>query len=233
MKTKTAAFICMCAPFLFFFCACGIDVYYMLEPPTGQLYTMNRDPATRYLTFNTNAAANTDLGDVYQGVKVYYRLYNSESQMNSDISRINSANSEYSSNGANRMISIGYQPLRIRHAGTGQEEELLVRDSGQVRIRFYTEGQSNAPHPAAITHNENTIGVPLRYAKDDGFDFFSDDDRIRSDTPEDGDVDAYTGGTETNVWYVNAYAVSYGRDASWTDLYSELLHLGYITITPE
>lgn len=230
-KASIGAGSVLCISILaFFLAACGIDVYYMLEPPTGN-YRTPEDPAERYLEFNTNYNANTELLPVYQGVMVYYRLYNSESQMNSDISSINASNSEYSSNGANKMISIGYQPLRSQKSGG----DFVARQSGIVQIRFFTEGQSATPYKAAINLNGNPIDIPLRYNKADGFDFFSDNDDIKDDEPteESDPPDAYTGGTEQNIWYLNAYAVSFGRDENFTNLYSQLLHLGYITIQPE
>ena len=84
---------------LFFF-ACGIPVYYVIEPPQADsIPTYDTDePSRRYFGFfcpYTSSSENSEFS--LAGTEIYYRIYSSLEDMNADISNISRSNAEYMS----------------------------------------------------------------------------------------------------------------------------------------
>lgn len=73
---------------------------------------------------------------------------------------------------------------------------------------------------------------PIRDVEKKNFDFGVKNSEGQYDYPAEGDVDVNysSSASQENIWYVNLYAVSVGRDNSFTTYYSDVLHLGAVAI---
>jgi hypothetical protein len=196
-----------------------------VEPPILlQLVQGTNEAVDRYFSFRT--ASQNETGWTYVGVKVFYRIYAAEAAMMSDITSIRSANIQYSTNGYITMIGKNYQELDTSlHPG-----HLAGPDGGSVTIRLFDEGEA-LPAGVKVTLGSTTTnrGVPYRRGLvNKGFHFFGADP-----VPVDGDTDTNITDSDGSKWYVNAYAVSAGQNTTTlAPVYSQLVELGYITITP-
>ena len=216
---------------LFFF-ACGIPVYYVIEPPQADhIPTYETDDATqRYFSFICPYSSSSENSEfTLYGTDVYYRIYNSLEDMNSDISSINSRNSEYSSRGYERMIELNYQSLSLESGASPVVGK--TASTRTIRLRLCSEEGVYSAELFDVTNN-TLISTPFR--KGTGsigsgnmtFDFTSSyhpdsndsDTKIREEIQGNGD------------WYVNLYAVTVGRDSSLASQFSSVLHLGNLTI---
>jgi hypothetical protein len=223
------------------FSSCGLETYAIIEPPTSVRYASGTIEANdRYFNFRTTGIIPT--GEIsFQGTSVFYKIYASASAMNTDITAIANANIQYSANGYNELTTRSYQELN----STERNDPLIPSGGSTVVIRLFDEGSYTARvhgddttaldafKPRTPQTRIPTWGWPLRRSNGKGFNFFATTDTEREDNPMplSGESDVnYTGFTTGSEWFVNAYAVSVGRDASYTNLHSQLLHLGYIRI---
>ncbi len=208
--------------------SCGLPVYNALEPPINAAQPTN-DPLNRVFSFTT-ADYDNSTKDIYKGTNIYYKLYNNSASRDADISSISTANVEYSDNGIRRLQNLGYSELRPSTSFSSQNDTLieLASRNRKIQVRLFTEGFSGTPYSAGFRIDGVPVnGVfPVRAVFTNSFDFFGS-----GPLPESSDSDVkYTANAGTDTWYVNAYAVSVGRNTSFTYFYSSLLHLGYITI---
>lgn len=215
---------------LFFF-TCGIPVYYVIEPPQiAHVATYETtDYHERYFGFTCPYNSSSENSEfTLSGTDIYYRIYNNLDDMNSDISSISSRNSEYSDSGYLKMVELNYQQLWL----TSGESPVVKKTSSTrtIELRLCTD-TGYSPRLYDLTNN-NLISYPLRRGTGSSgsgnmtFDFTS------NYYPEanDSDTKIREGYNNEGAWYVNLYAVTYGRDSSLANQYSSLLHLGNIKI---
>jgi hypothetical protein len=155
--------------------------------------------------------------------------------MESDISSISGRNTEYSEDGYRRMTELGYKEMR---SSTGDTPIIRkVTSSRTIRVRLCSEGT----YPAAIYDETNDptlsapISVPLRIdtiSTADGNASFNFNPNYKPNS-DDSDTKAKSGDQSNSTWYVNLYAVSVGRDLSFAQHYSSVLHLGNLEITSQ
>jgi len=226
-----------------FFTSCGLDVYYILYPPSeAKVVNEETDALGRYFSFKTADVENASM-DIFTGTVVLYKIYNNQSQMISDSFSINNYNEELSEKGYNRAYALGYQQLNISNNDTP-----LVAKSGQnrtVEIRLFTEGYIDDPYEAGIKvsgqyiMDGNDYAIPLR-ENNTTFAFYSSSKNTvvngvpySNNIPNQEDIDVkYTQASSEadDVWYVNAYAVSVGMTSDFSYKHSALEPLGYIVI---
>jgi hypothetical protein len=170
----------------------------------------------------------------FQGTSVFYKIYASESAVTSAISDIENVNAQYSANGFTRITSLGYQELN----STARNDPLIPGSPGTtVVIRLFDEASYTARIHTNDTNATPTWGIPLRRSTGSGngggFNFFAatDAERDANPVPVSGDTDTSGATGSQTEWFVNAYAASVGRDVSYANLHSQLLHLGYIQIS--
>ena len=216
---------------LFFF-ACGIPVYYVIEPPQADhIPTADTgDISQKYFSFICPYSSSSENSDFsLTGTEIYYRIYNNVDEMNSDISSINGRNSEYSENGYRRMTELNYQEM---WSDKGDFPIIKKTNASRtIRIRLCAEGSYKAE--IFDETNNNTISVPYRKGTGStnsgnmSFEFTS------SYHPDSDDQDTKITSSEQEdiEWYVNLYAVTVGKDTSLSQQYSSVLHLGSLKIT--
>lgn len=223
---------------LLFYSACGLDTFYYLNPPISMTFideaaSLSNDPTKQFVSFKT--AVNADSEDVFQGTSVYYKIFNSTSQLLSNKTTIENIDSEYSNQGIERLISWGYQPLTTDRVTTANL--VPAGDVKVVSIRLYNQtpdGAGNYEYPAEITVDGQSIGIPVRSVEDKTFSFNStaEPNSIYS-LPVEGQEDVnFSAGVGTNTWYVALYAVSTGMSPSLTPVYSQAVYLGSLAIVP-
>jgi hypothetical protein len=208
------------------FFSCGLESYHVLEPPIRLEYYLGSDEAQfHYFVFRTMESGEND-SYIFQGTTVYYKIYTNSATLTSERSSIDNANIQYSANGFNQLTRLGYQEL-----DTAVHDNLLVPQTGvgrEVNIRLFDE----LSWSAEVKIDGSTRGKPLRRSINRGFNFFAsaEAEQAQNPIPVAGNPDANFSGTPDGNYYVNAYAVSVGRDDYFTNIYSQLIHLGYITI---
>jgi len=221
---------------LFFF-TCGIPVYYVIEPPVAEHIPTSDsvDASGRYFGFTCPYSESSENSDFsLLGTGIYYRIYDSQQAMESDISAINSRNAEYSENGFLKMKELNYQQLN----STPRKIPVVQRVTSTRSYQLWLCDEAKEAGLYDVTNGANTkISVPVRsgtYSSSNsnpGFQFTS------NSHPESGDQDTQisnqtsNSSTNSNEWYVNLYAVSIGREANLSQHYSSLLHLGNLKIT--
>lgn len=221
--------------------SCGLDVYYILEPP--ELEGSPADNAlSRVFTFRTNDAGNSSM-DIFIGTSVFYKIYNNQSSLTSDQISISSSNTQYSDSGYNKLSSLGYQQLVLSTDVDPLIEKSTVNRS--IEIRLFTEGSTDNPYLAGVKVSGNYLkdgsanAIPLRI-NDKTFQLYSTNktttvnNYVYTNTiplNSDEDVKYSTTFTTDDTWYVNAYAVSVGRTSTFTLKYSQLTALGSIVIS--
>lgn len=224
--------------FLLSFSSCGMETFYYLDPPVSRDFideaaSPSLDPAKQFVSFVT--APNTGSQDVFQGTAVYYRIFNSPDQLLSNKASIESINAEYSSQGMERLVSWGYQPLSASGLATAN----LVSAGGakRVSIRLYNEDPDPSgryAYPAEVLVDGRSVGVPLRSVEGKTFSFDADAEPDSADSvPAEGQADvSFAAGFGTSIWYVALYAVSAGTSPSLTPVYSQVVYLGSLAIEP-
>lgn len=225
--------------------SCGLDVYYILYPPSdSQIVNENTEALGRYFSFRTADVENKGM-DIYTGTAVIYKIYNTLSQLTTDSFSINNYNSEFSDKGYNRAESLGYQKMIL----SNNDIPLITKsyNNRSVEIRLFTEGYVDDPYRAGIkisgqyVMDGSDIAIPLR-ENESTFSFYSsssntvvNDRSYQNSIPEQDNIDVkyvqLTDENTENVWYVNAYAVSIGMTPDFTYKYSQLEPLGYIVIS--
>lgn len=244
--------------FLLLFSSCGLDEYYVLDAPktaynepsvSSSTYTGQTLYDSAYFDFLTSDDTNSSDGDfTYEGTAVYYKIYNNYSTMNSHISTVSSlSNSTNASSSATKII----QDYKYVQLGTssGSVSPLIPSSASNQRVYIRLTNYNSAPEYAARieissrdssgNYSVTTTYVPRRTGNSKTFDFgrkYNSNYQLDSSgnyiKPVEGEDDVYFSSSTSaeNIWYVNLYAVSVGRDNTFTPYYSDVLHLGAVAI---
>lgn len=226
---------------LFLLSACGLDTFYYLNPPISKEFideadSISNDPSNQFVSFATSM--NSENREIFQGTSVYYKIYNSPTQLLSHKTTIEDIDTEYSDQGIGRLNGWGYQSLTTTKLTTAN----LVSASDSVKeVYIRLSNQTEDPpssgiymYPADVTIDGASIGIPLRSVDNKTFSFSAtaDDDSPYS-VPREGEEDVYfTADAGTSTWYVALYAVSTGMSPSLTPVYSQVTYLGSLAINP-
>lgn len=200
---------------------CGVDsVEEYFEPPKSDghnVYYSTEDRTQHYFSFyTTEVSSGSEV--VFLGTDIYYKIYTNSSS-------IDSIQSSVSSQSENSQLSYlkgrGYKTLK----NSGTTPYPLIKSSGSNRhVNIRLTGYSSYNRQIAI--DSSVLGYPVRNGGT-GFQFDADT------CPSTSDSD-FSGSSSADVYYVDAYAVSIGRNTSdSTTYYSSVLHLGSVPIRKE
>lgn len=208
MHTKVIRllFLLVCFGCLFL-CSCGLDDYYVIEPPVAlrEVSVETADPNELYYLFRVpgvSLAASSQIS--MKGTAVYYCLYKETSTLTSDMNRIKNANKEYSENGFNSMTSSSKYQMMNFTVGNEDYEYLSASVSPEtyrIDLNDIPSGDSNQFNLMKATRGTDESVFQIYIPK-----------------PERG------------TWYLNAYAVCVG-DVSLQTRHSQLAHLGVLKFT--
>lgn len=235
--------------------SCGLDTFYYLDPPLN--YESHAGPGStdetqNYFSCRTNEESSTGSNSEYfgsaellfLGTEIYYKIYTSSSTMASVETSVSSMSSatNYSSAAEYLISTKGYKPLGISNgsisplikAGSSPQNRYvyirLTDDGADFPIGAICVSDSILRTPSA--DKELTFGgdpvYPCRSVESRGFNFGKNGVPL----PQSGDDDVeYGSGPEDGKWYVDMYAVSVGRDSSYSNTYSQPCFMGSVTIS--
>ncbi|MGP1595156.1 MAG: hypothetical protein ACTTH8_07930 [Treponema sp.] len=220
----------------YFFCTgCGIEKIIYLHAPRKIHYNSHLDDKDkRYCEFETADGTNTaDVGTYFRGTEIYYRIYAYENECTADIQTIYDYNDKNPSASARYLIDTKKYHYLTVDSLAANERPLLAAASSNRIIRFRLQDYDSTDNAALRMRNSGTsglgsvIGVPRRSNVIPAV-----KRQFQGSTIQLGDSDvAETSATAAHdFWYVNFYAVSYGWDDGFRNLYSALEPLGYIKI---
>lgn len=243
---------------LFGFTACGLDEFYELDPPVRCNNQPDTDTefASRYFEFTTNETGENNKNYIdpsssfkFLGTAIYYKIYNNLEKMQTDITQISALiNSTNYSNAVSKIReTLSYQELGTVKIEDTQRKETsinpLISAQGKNRTVYIrlTNYQDTKEFSARILIDKEPLKAgdfelyPSRSGSNKSFDFGrTEDDKEVHVEPSQGDVD-FVYGTFTELenkkYYVNMYAIAVGRDTTYTNYYSNALHLGSVSIT--
>lgn len=245
IKTKNPVLLLFFVACSFLFCTCGLEEYYVLEAPFRTYHEPNAETefAGRYFDFETNEAANAvHTSFDFLGTAVYYKIYNDLALLTSRASTLNADNNSTTyGTAATRLINTyGYQQLGT---DSGSRSPLIEAASPPTDRRIYIrlsnyQTDSSYQSKVIVGYNGTDPSVPGTYMprrsilKGGGhctFDFGRTE--IYDDVPSSGNEDYnHTESGSPTTFYVDLYAVSVGRDTTYTMYYSKVLHLGVVKI---
>lgn len=258
IKKKTSALVLVLAA-MFFSCGLD-TFYSLEPPVTCNhipLYS-SISFSDKYFDFYTNDRANSGLPTDFKfvGTLVYYKIYKNYSKMVGNNSSVDSVNNSSNYNKAAELIinTYGYQQLRILDNATGKFDDFVVYyDSSNptnknviIRLTDYhqhTESVTDEFSPHITVYDGSSIireGIPRRNEKDTyTFDFgrhaisgFTETCPLpvaAANEKNDFEDGSFSDGYE-NIYFVDMYAVAYGRDVTFANYYSNVLHLGAVAI---
>lgn len=206
MHTKKiqALFLIVCFSCLFL-CSCGLDEYYVIEPPSAlrEPGVDTADQNEMFYQFSVPAVSISASSQIaMKGTAVFYALYNDSSKLISDLSRIRTANKEYSENGYNAMKS---------STTTYQMMNFTTGNSSSEYLNTTASAESYKIEMNAFTVLPGDTMINLRTTRGSDSSIF----QTGITKPDSGD------------WYMCAFAVSVG-DVSLQTHYSALAPLGVI-----
>ena len=213
--------------------SCGLDTFYVIDGPTNVIHKpdcSSIDYSDNYFDFYTTDKTYDNLK--FLGTEVYYKIYKSQTRLNSEANDLISiANkSDSASSAAERMIqSYKFQPLRA----SGHEGESVLIPTSSDNVRVNIRLSTYTLYPAQITiDGSESIGIPVRNLPTKiGFNFRS---ALPDSVPKSDDVDVNTSGSSSDSdWYVSLFAVAIGQDYTYSPIYSNILYLGSVRIPLE
>lgn len=232
---KLCAILCLPCALL---CSCGLDTFYTTPSPTNAIHTPhynNNDFAGLYFEFETPSYNLASAEYTFLGTAVYYRIYVNASEMLQVNNVISSLNTESNYDAAaKKMIDYyKYVPLGTSN-GTPQA---LIEDQSATKVKIRLMNYNN-DYKAEILKNGSYFDTPRRKSYEYSFDFGRGDssnyvNKTKYNNPpssSDEDFSSSASWTESGVYYVDLYAVSLGRDKTFSTSYSNVLHLGAVPI---
>ena len=219
--------------------SCGLDTFYVIDAPHQTVHIPewnNPDIATdSYFEFYT---VDKDYDSVkFLGTDVYYKIYKSSSTLESQVNDLVKLATESDTNtSADKMIrTYLYKPLR----GKGHENvNVLLPTTGsnqrvKIRLNNYTIYDAGIDVDGSHIYGSSSAVIPVRNLENNPtFQFkSSDSDSI----PKSGDADVNSNGSSSSDsdWYIAMFAVAVGLDYTYTQVFSNVLYLGAVTITVE
>lgn len=239
----------VCAVAVMLLCTgCGLDTFYYLDAPAEDhnCWTNTEQFDELYVSFITseqtenNSQYLTPGADFsFKGTALYYKIYDSTSQISSFSTTISSLNSSTSyASAAERIISANYKPLSLSDT---REPMPLIPQNGTNRyvyVRLCTGGATEDDFAPAVRIGNDRITVST-----EGSDLISGQTPCRSNgnsfefgkegvaMPETNDEDCSVSSGSASVYYVDLYTFSVGQDTAFARSYSTAVHIGTIPIT--
>ncbi len=219
----------------------------------------NSDAVQDYFSCVTNEEAGTGGNNVFfgsasdftfLGTEIYYKIYNNYNKMisvESSVSSMVTSSSSYTAAAEYLLHTAGYKPLALSYgsisplikAGSSpQNKYVYIRLSPygtdvpyQAGICVSTTRLTEYDPDSALKFNGHPV-YPRRYGSSFGFNF-SSSDVSSNPVPSQDDSDVTYSSTESSsgTWYVDMYAITVGRDTSYSLSYSHPYLMGSVAIT--
>lgn len=203
-------FLIVCLGCLFL-CSCGLDEYYVIDPPSASEVSKSQEDITQMVYSFSPATVNVLTSSQINmlGTAVYYRIFEKDDgqTLDTEITSVKSANTEYSENGINK-IKEQYTRVTFSDSVTSYSSEYIAPSTSGARWTMRLKDD--------LRTNENASSIALLTATN-GTDTY---DVLLSESLSPGE------------YYINAYAVTVG-EVSFIAHYSALAPLGVLKFTIE
>lgn len=258
---KLFLFILLGCLFLFNF-SCGLDNFEVFESPEQVIHLpeasrQNVSFDEAFFEFFTNEPTVPYSTITFLGTDVYYKIYNSFTQLEAEIQTLNSlaTSTENSNNAFNKMadsdlqnstsgygykrlIAEGYESREILIPYTGRNQDIKIRLSDYGSILDYASRimVDDGNYFDSTSMVKPIRNVSLEENKTVSFNFGRYEDEIVGGrnvyNGTDGDVrNSSDSSVVPGEWYVAMYAVAVARGMDWGHQYSNILYLGNVKIT--
>ena len=211
--------------------ACGLETFYRMEPPRDAVPQNAADGVVHLPPVSTDESRKFEFTSVQNasfiasGTEIYYRIYNSITELQQDAKAINAVNADLKVDGFYKLQSLNYRRLRIEK--NSKKQELLIEGNHRVVLRLTDDGGFSA---GLLYDGVPAAGFSLPLRSTDAPFYFDAAASEHLKNPQTGDADFKNSGSPDTFWYVNAYAVSVGLlSSTWTRSVSAVLPLGFLT----
>jgi hypothetical protein len=209
--------------------SCGIDtINYLSEDP------IKISETTSSFIFSIQKTGS----ESYLGVELFYRIYASDMDADTDKNYITARQSETNSVPGelikSQLISAGglryispavNNSIKIPIIGTGEVDN----DNDYINVSFPTSGQPNF----YIDSDSSTLHILKRNVIDESdgeYKSFLDDKPVEGDPDYRSSIDDL----DETIYYVQFYSAAYGLDKNtFEDLYGNAIYLGRVTLIYE
>ena len=190
--------VLMCICLFLFNSGCGLDVYYVVNPPSYNIHTPYYDSefSNCYFEFRTNENNNNTEVKKFLGTAIYYKIYKSKSKMDSEVGSITSLinSTDNKANAAPRLTStFNFKTLKAENLSGGVLIEHNDSSDQNVFIRLTdyigSDGQVVPGYEAVVKIGDTSYGKPLRDEDNLNFNFASYRTDEKSAVPQEGDSD--------------------------------------------
>lgn len=242
LKNNKFSFLCFACLILFnlpFFSACGLDTFYVINPPATIVHEpvySNIDTTEHYFEFYTFESVYS--GIKFLGTDVYYKIYRNAGNMETEYKNIvaTASNVDTAANAPSRMIDT--YKFKTLETNVLSSNSVLIPAAGsnrRIKIRLSDSSTYNAE---ILVNDANIYGsadrvLPVRNITSIQTPTFSFSKSPYNPVPipkaDDSDV-SYGSGND-NEWYVCMFAVAVAQDANYSQIYSNVLYLGSVKIT--
>lgn len=241
LKNNKFSFLCFACLILFnlpFFSACGLDTYYVINPPATIVHEpvySSIDVSSHYFEFYTSESVYS--GIKFLGTDVYYKIYRNATKMETEYKNIvaTATNVDTAANAPSRMIDtykfktletnvLAGNSVLIPAAGSNRKIKIRLSDSSPYNAEILVNDANiygSADRVLPIRNITSVYGTPT-------FSFSQLPVNLR---PKSDDPDVDYGSGNDNEWYVCMFAVAVAQDANYSQIYSNVLYLGSVKIT--
>lgn len=240
-------FACLILFNLLFVSGCGLDTYYVINPPDTVIHEpiySSIDTGSQYFEFYTKEA--TYNGIRFLGTDVYYKIYGSSSQMETEYRNIitTANNAETAVNAPSRLIDTYKYKTLETSASFGSQVFIPATGSDRlVKIRLSDSDATDNPTYAAevlvdgaLPGGASSTVIPYRNITTVGgaaptFSFARLAGSSPDLLPKNDDADVNYNSANGNDFYVCMFAIAVAQDMTYAQLYSNVLYLGSVKIS--
>ena len=242
-KTSSKLYLVVCL-ILFnalFTLSCGLETFYSILPPklspNYSIPTVDRnDVLSQTFQFETQEELKEGQAFTFMGTEIYYKIYSNQDHMRSEVDALNSSIAEseknFNSYAADKLIQkdgYGYGYSQLCILDSGRAVPVLIPRKSTFTVSFRLTNSDLDKYKKFITYGSFTSEQPVRITGQP-FDFTKSYKPNVIDPNIDKDVYKESQEYKGNDWYVPFFAVSKGRDTTYTNYYSNVLYLGAVKI---
>ena len=225
--------------------ACGLDTFYVIDSPNNnnchipEYSKYDYTPLDNYFEFYT---VDHDYDGIkFVGTEVYYKIYKSESVLNTEVEKLCSIanDTDTSYNSASKLIeTYKYQTLLAKDHP--EKDILLPRSGSNQKVYIRLSNYQDIYFAQIKVDNDNIYGdtnvvIPVRnILNNPSFNFAElTQDLLPAENTDNPDYNYSGSPTKEGYYFVAMFAVGVGQDITYSRLYSTIIYLGSVAIPTE
>lgn len=229
------SFLFVCVYLFLFNISCGLDTFYVIEPPinteTKPMYDDDDYPNKTFIFFTREN--NNIEGFDFTGTSIYYKIYDNSSKMiieREALLRV--ANDDNTSANAPLLMIDNYKYKKLKIAGRSSDPIIPSNASvSSQKVELRLSDYQNTDFASKFIIDGTPIGTPVRNVmggKQLTFNFGRNGEFDKK--PAVDDIDCLIEDSSSTNFYVCLFAVGVGKDSAYTSYYSNILYLGDVKI---